>query len=379
VQIRSYSWGAATISWSGVIEELLRAAEQLGHRVDFLSTNGVEGMRHFDAHRIVASALNERSMIKLHTPYDLDLTFTVPNNYGERFLGKPKSKARFAITDYESFPAPANWVQWYGIPDLILPGSNWVADALVATGCPRDKLVVVPHGVDLDLFNPGILPHQIKTDKKFKFLCVAEPHYRKQLDLLIKTYCTTFTNQDDVCLVLKTKLFTAKDKPDGFEMDLKPVLASWVRKLGPAMPEIKIITSRLPNLGTLYTACDAFVLMTAAEGFGMPFLEALACGLIVIAPEYGGQLDFLTHQNSVLVPTGVRSARPQEQYWGQRPDSQVGKVDETAFGQAMLNVVKDQGTLKERLTPHMKSTAEDFTWAKAMGKIIGLAEQVGHK
>lgn len=372
MKIRSYSWGSADLSWSVVIEELLHAAEQMGHQVDFISTNGTTGMQYWDEARVSAALASERQMQKNGESYDIDITFTVPNNYAARFL--KTSKLKLAITDYESSPAPANWRQWYGIPDFILPGSNWVAGALKAGGCPATKLKVVPHGVDTGIFNSSAIPLPIKTDKAFRFLCVAEPHYRKQIDLLLETYCKTFSSADDVCLVLKTKLFKNGEARKPYEQDIRQVLARLVRQYGAKMPEIKILTTRIPNIASLYTACQAFVLMTAAEGFGVPFLEALACGLIVIAPRFGGQLDFLNDDNALLCNTSWRAARMTEQYWGQSLEARVGAPDPEHFGELMRNVVSDYGSIKEKLAPKGLETAAQFTWKEAMKKIIAMAE-----
>jgi glycosyltransferase involved in cell wall biosynthesis len=45
---------------------------------------------------------------------------------------------------------------------------------------------------------------------------------------------------------------------------------------------------------------DAYVCVSSHEGFGLAFLEAMACGLPVIAPNTGGQRDFLIHGKTGL-------------------------------------------------------------------------------
>lgn len=50
---------------------------------------------------------------------------------------------------------------------------------------------------------------------------------------------------------------------------------------------------------------DLFMLASAHEGFGIVYLEAMYCGLPVIASDNGGQTDFLTDgENGFLVPVG---------------------------------------------------------------------------
>lgn len=50
--------------------------------------------------------------------------------------------------------------------------------------------------------------------------------------------------------------------------------------------------------------CNAFVLPSHHESFGMVFLEALACGRPVVATRCGGPEDFVTRKNGLLVPVG---------------------------------------------------------------------------
>ena len=375
MKIRSYTWGRADLSWSVVMEELLHASEQMGHKVAFISTNGTEGMRHWDDKRLMQALMEERESKRNKDPYDIDITFTVPQNFPQRFL--LASKVKMAIYDYESSIMPSSWTQYYKLIDYVLPATNYVADMFIRNGCPKHKVRVVPHGVDTNEFNPNKKPLSLPTSKKFKFLCVAAPHYRKQLDKLLRVYCERFTSSDDVSLILKTKIFKNKEVMKAFEMDLRPVLVGLSNKYGKKMPEIKFIQGYLTDMAQLYTACDAFALMSCSEGFGVPYLEALACNLPVIAPGHGGQLDFLNEQNSLLSKAGVRMARAQEQYWGYAPEAVVGDPDEEHFGDLMVQMYKDGDSIKEKLIPHMEKTVSEFTWAKAAAKVIDLARETG--
>jgi glycosyltransferase involved in cell wall biosynthesis len=52
----------------------------------------------------------------------------------------------------------------------------------------------------------------------------------------------------------------------------------------------------------LIAACDAYVSLHRAEGFGLTMAEAMALGVPVIATGYSGNLDFMNEENSFLVP-----------------------------------------------------------------------------
>jgi glycosyltransferase involved in cell wall biosynthesis len=51
-------------------------------------------------------------------------------------------------------------------------------------------------------------------------------------------------------------------------------------------------------------ACDAFVLTSRHESFGVVYAEAIACGKPVIGTRCGGPEDIVTDQNGLLVPVG---------------------------------------------------------------------------
>ena len=56
------------------------------------------------------------------------------------------------------------------------------------------------------------------------------------------------------------------------------------------------------EIADLMKECDAFVLASRSETFGVVYIEALAAGLPVIATKCGGPEDFIDYFNGILVP-----------------------------------------------------------------------------
>lgn len=114
------------------------------------------------------------------------------------------------------------------------------------------------------------------------------------------------------------------------------------------------VSSRTEFLGAIWgerkfqylAASDVFVLPSAHEGFGLAFLEAMYCGLPVIASSTGGQTDFLKDgATGFLVPVG----------------------DSDALADRLLRLARDRG-LRERMSSFNKEHAKRF-------HISGVAER----
>lgn len=56
------------------------------------------------------------------------------------------------------------------------------------------------------------------------------------------------------------------------------------------------------NISNIMKECDAFVLASRAETFGVVYIEAMSAGLSVIATTCGGPEDFVDDSNGILVP-----------------------------------------------------------------------------
>ncbi len=84
----------------------------------------------------------------------------------------------------------------------------------------------------------------------------------------------------------------------------------WSAEL-PALPGLQVLSDPLDTLGTtsLIAACDCFVSLHRAEGFGRGLGEAMALGRLALGTAWSGNLDFMTAQNAILVPTELVPVR----------------------------------------------------------------------
>jgi glycosyltransferase involved in cell wall biosynthesis len=70
------------------------------------------------------------------------------------------------------------------------------------------------------------------------------------------------------------------------------------------LPNVTVMASFLDDesLAQLYRSADVLLSLHRAEGFGLPMLEAMAHGVPVVGTGWSGNTEFMTEQNSCLVP-----------------------------------------------------------------------------
>ncbi len=213
----------------------------------------------------------------------------------------PASGAWVLIQPWEYGRIPAEWVRNCQRVDEVWVPSACAQRMYVESGVPAEKVHVVPNGINPSIFHPAVPPMPLATRKSFKFLFVGGTIHRKGPDLLLKAYCEHFTAADDVCLVIKDFGGQSVYAGQTFEAQIRAAQAR------PNAPEILYLTEELGDMAGLYTACDSLVHPYRGEGFGLPVLEAMACGLPVIVTGGGATDDFATDEFAYRVPTKRRA------------------------------------------------------------------------
>jgi glycosyltransferase involved in cell wall biosynthesis len=303
---------------------------------------------------------------------DLDICYTAPKFFSTRF--KKKSKLKAVVYNYETSILPNSWKNLHHHVDVILPSSEFSKKIFIDGGWPEEKLIVIPHGVNKEDFLSKE-KYILNSKKPFKFLNISIPHYRKNIDLLVEAYYEAFLNNDNVCLVLKTSLEKPKNRNYyTFECDVMHMIKSLqakYSKLG-RLPQVEIITEKIPNMVHLYNACDVLVSATSSEGFGLPLLEALAANKVVIAPRATGQLDFLNEANSLLVDVKEIEATEKYQYWTVTKGAKTYLPVKEDLKQKMLDAYNKNYI--DLFSNSILKTVDEFTWQNASRKIIKVLE-----
>lgn len=215
-------------------------------------------------------------------------------------IAKNSGRYRIGFTMLEVDRLPTAWVEQCNQMDEIWTPTAWGAEVFAASGVRR-PVYAVPLGVDLARFRPG--PRRERLAERTVFLSVFEWGPRKGWDVLLRAYRAAFQPSDPVLLLLKIDCRVPAVNPAHELAALLPAPA----------PPVGLIYNQplsVAQLVELYQGADCFVLPTHGEGWCMPALEAMACGVPPIVTDWSGPTAFIDDtvgyplRITGLVPTG---------------------------------------------------------------------------
>lgn len=126
-----------------------------------------------------------------------------------------------------------------------------------------------------------------RNDHTFRIISTGRLVPEKRFDLLIKAFANINQNLE------LTIIGNGPQKTQLQQLINKLHIENKVHLLGYKTKHE--IVSLLQN-------SDLFVLPSQSETFGVAYVEALACGLPIIATDCGGPIDFVTQENGLLIP-----------------------------------------------------------------------------
>ena len=212
----------------------------------------------------------------------------------------PRSGHLALIQPWEFGAVPQAWVAPLNtvVDELWVPSAH-VRDMYVSSGVDADRVRVVPNGVDLEAYAPDgpALDGVGGGDATTTFLFVGGAIGRKGIDVLLGAWSQAFGDgRDDVALVVKD--FGADGVYRGGDR-------SALQELAARDPRVTHLTRTLSDdeVAALYRACDVLVHPYRGEGFAMPVLEAMACGLPAIVTAGGPTDEFCPPDAGWRIPS----------------------------------------------------------------------------
>jgi glycosyltransferase involved in cell wall biosynthesis len=294
---------------------------------------------------------------------DFDLFHVIDHSYAHLVHRLPPERTVVTCHDVDAFRCllePAATFRrrvWRGFTRHILSGlqsAAWIicdsgatADELLANGWGRPERMSVIHLGVAPVFSPLADPladneasQLLAGHSGVKLLQVGTSIPRKRLDVLLRTFAGVKKAVPDAALV----------RVGG---PLSPGLQSLAGDLGigHAIVTLPFLSDRV--LASVYRKCGLLVMPSDREGFGLPLLEAMACGLPVVASDI-----------PVLREIGGEAVVYAE----------AGNVD--AFVNAVLRLVRERPAVTEQCRGKGLARVEKFSWSACVDKTVKIYERV---
>jgi len=259
------------------------------------------------------------------------------------------------------YPAtfPANLVVYLNrvVPRSVARATHILADSestrrdlAAAWGVPGDKVTVLHSGVN-ERFRPvtdaaalAALRARYGLDDRPYVLAVGTVQPRKNYEMLVRAFRPVAEARPHALVIAGGRGWLTEGllaEIDRQGLSDRVILPGFVDDA---------------DLPALYSAADLFVFPSLYEGFGLPLLEAMACGVAVISSDASSLPEVAAtggEPAALLLPPG----------------------DEAAWTAAMLRLLSDDAA-RQRLIAAGRAQVTRFTWAAAARQLAALYERL---
>lgn len=210
------------------------------------------------------------------------------------------AKKNFGVSAVvETDRCSTKWIESCLKMNHVIVPSEFSKKCLVNSGLKSKRVTVIPESyIDSCRKDESMLSIEFETDMNFLMLGQMSGDWetdRKNTAQTIALFCDVFENRKDVGLIVKTNCGGNSSVDRTISRNKLKSILRQVRKGD--FPKVYFLHGYLKDkeVSSLYyhPKVKGLVSLTHGEGFGLPLLEAAACGLPVMATNWSAHTEFL--------------------------------------------------------------------------------------
>ena len=273
-----------------------------------------------------------------------------------------RNQARYKIgyTMLEVDGFPADWVREANAMDEVWVPSEFNRRSFLESGLKR-PIHIMPLGVDTNYFHPGMKAFRNPLGE-FVFFSSFEWGERKEPWLLLKAFNEVFSAREPVRLLCKVM------NRDGGLHVKEEIRRLNLKESGGRISYLFNLDFPHYQLGSLYASTDCFVTVSRGEGWDMPLMEAMACGLPAIATDWGAHQEFMHPGNSF--PLRTRGTVPAVAKCPYYTGFSWADPDPEHLRHLLREVYENRAETQQRGRQAAREMAQRWTWSQAAQKIV---------
>lgn len=264
-----------------------------------------------------------RDLIRTHRIDIVHTHLSRMNTYGfvaSRMTAATNVMTVHGLSEFANFFGRLYYVLFGNFSGKIVTVSQILADRFLAeTKVRRDKVMVIPNGIDIGRFGRNIDRNEVL--RRFGIprearlvLAVGNIRAIKGYEFLIESFGRIANEEPSLWLMI-----CGNDYPN-YRQNLTPI----VDKLG--LSQRVVFSDFVTDIESVYAAADVYVLTSISEGFSLTTVEAMASGAAVVTTDCVGPREIIDDGvDGIIVP-------------GRDPER---------FGRTVLDLVRDDTRRRE--------------------------------
>lgn len=188
-------------------------------------------------------------------------------------------------TQYLTYQLYAPFLARY---DKVIVFSRLQRNLLMKLGVPRQKLAVIPNGVDVEKYSPGPSNFKSEVDAERLFVYQGRISLEKNVESMLKAWKHSNLGKGSKLVIVGDGILTSTLRP--FYNEDHGII--WLGFIASEQKRIEILR-----------AADVFILPSLVEGLSLSLLEGMSCGIACIATDAGADGEVLEDGAGVVIST----------------------------------------------------------------------------